>query len=248
MPTLTGAPQQAAPAAPAGEPADTGWRQAAPGVELRRMLAPAGDATAPVSVARLDPAQVRLQVGYAPDRPLALSAWASGSGAVAAINGGFFDAAGRSVALLVHGGEPIGESYVGRGGMFAVTPEGAVWLRGLADAPYDPAEPVAEGLQGWPMLVRPGGEVAYTYEDGARERRSALALDAEGRVLLVAAPTPALTLRELAEWLAAADLGVVTAMNLDGGSSTGLLVQSDTAPEQIASFAPLPIVLLALPR
>jgi hypothetical protein len=67
-------------------------------------------------------------------------------------------------------------------------------------------------------------------------------------VLLIAAPTAAFTLRELAEWLAGSDLGVATAVNLDGGSSTGLIVQSDSAPARIDPFAPLPIVLLALPR
>ncbi len=68
------------------------------------------------------------------------------------------------------------------------------------------------------------------------------------RPLLIAAPTAAFTLRELATWLAASDLAVATAVNLDGGSSTGLIVQSDAAPERIDPFAPLPIVLLALPR
>jgi exopolysaccharide biosynthesis protein len=249
MPTPTGPPPATpAPQAPATPPADSGWQAAAPGVELRRLRVEVGDQAAPVSVVRLDPAQVRLSVGYAPDAPAALSAWAAEAGAVAAINGGFFDEAGRTVALLVRGGQAVGDSYVGRGGMFAVTPEGGVWLRGLADAPYDPAEPVAEALQGWPMLVRPGGEAAYTYEDGARDRRSAIALDEAGRVLLIAAPTAAFTLRELSGWLAGSDLGVVAAVNLDGGSSTGLILRSEGAPERIDPFAPLPIVLLALPR
>jgi uncharacterized protein YigE (DUF2233 family) len=247
MPTATGAPPTA-PAEPGAPAADTGWQQAAPGVELRQLMAPAGEQTTPVSVVRLDPAQVRLAVGYAPDAPQALAAWAGDTGAIAAINGGFFDEAGRAVALIVHEGQAIGDSYVGRGGMFAVTPEGEFWLRGLADAPYDPAEPVAEALQGWPMLVRPGGEVAYTHEDGERSRRSAIALDTSGRALLIAAPGAAFTLRELATWLAGSDLAIATAVNLDGGSSTGLIVQSDVAPERIDPFAPLPIVLLALPR
>jgi uncharacterized protein YigE (DUF2233 family) len=249
MPTPTGAPPTPAATSPAqAASADTGWVQSAPGVELRRVQVGLEDTTAPVSIVRLDPAQVRFVVGYAPDAPRALTEWAGGAGALAAINGGFFDESGQAVALLVHGGQRVGESYAGRGGMFGVTPEGHVWLRGLADAPYDPAEPVAEAIQGWPLLVRPGGEAAYDYEDGERSRRSAVALDAAGRVLLIAAPTSAFTLRELAAWLAASDLGVDSAVNLDGGSSTGLLVRSETAPERIEPFAPLPIVLLALPR
>lgn len=247
MPTATGSPPTP-PSDPTAPPADTGWLQAAPGVELRRLMAPVGEQMAPVSVVRLDPDQLRLVVGYAPDAPQPLAEWASAAGAIAAINGGFFDERGRAVALLVHEGQASGESYVGRGGMFAVTPEGEVWLRGLAAAPYDPAEPVAEALQGWPMLVHPGGEVAYTHEDGERNRRSAIAIDTAGHPLLIAAPTAAFTLRELAVWLAASDLDIAAAVNLDGGSSTGLIVQSDTAPERIDPFAPLPIVLMVLPK
>lgn len=249
MPTPTG-PPPASPTAlqPTARPADTGWLAAAPGVELRQLLLSVGGQEAPVSVARLDPAQLRLEVDYAPEAPAALSRWADDAGAVAAINGGFFDDANRTVSLLIHAGQPVGDSYVGRGGMFAVTPAGGVWLRGLADAPFQPGEPVAEALQGWPLLVRAPGEAAYSFEDGERDRRSAIALDQSGRVLLVVAPTPAFTLRELADWLAASDLGVAAAMNLDGGSSSGLIVRGERVAERIDPFAPLPIVLLAVPR
>lgn len=252
MPTPTPAPAvpTLAPAAPTPAPAaDTGWMAAGPGIELRRLPAPGpSGGQIRVSVVRIDPAQVRLRVGYAPDEPLALSAWAAREGALAVINGGFFDEQGRTVALLVSEGQSFGESYVGRGGLFGVSPEGAVRLRALADEPYDPGEPLTEALEGWPMLVRPGGAAAYSFEDGERARRSALAIDQSGRVLLIAVPAPAFTLRELSEWLAGADLAIDAAVNLDGGSSTGLILQSEAAPERIEPFVPLPIVLLALPR
>lgn len=247
MPTPTAQPPSEAPVSNA-EPADTGWLAADPGVELRRLRVPVGQQIASVSVVRLDPAVLRFEVGYAPEQPLALSAWAGARGAVAAINGGFFDENNRTVALLVRAGQPVGTSYEGRGGMFAVSPTGALTLRALADTPYDSAEPLAEALQGWPLLVRPGGAAAYSFEDAERARRSALALDSQGRVLLIACPTAAFTLRELSEWLAASDLAIDAALNLDGGSSTALLVQSEQHPERVDAFVPLPIVLLALPR
>jgi hypothetical protein len=243
LPTLMPSPTAAPAAAP-----DTGWLPAGPGAELRRLLVRVGGMQAPVSVVRLDPALVRFSVGYSPDTPPTLPEWAASSGALAVINGGFFDEAGQTVALLVHEGQPVGASYEGRGGMFAVTADGAVTLRALSDAPYDSGEPLAEALQGWPMLVRPGGEAAYSFEDGARDRRGALAVDRAGRVLLIVAPTSAFTLAELSSWLAGSDLELDTAVNLDGGSSTGLMLLSATNPERIDAFAPLPIVLMALPR
>ena len=71
-----------------------------------------------------------------------------------------------------------------------------------------------------------------------------IAIDRSGQVLLVAVATPSFTLRELAEWLAASDLEIDAALNLDGGSSTGLLLASDGQYEQIDAFVPLPIMLL----
>ena len=240
MPTLTGGMPVTPP--------DSGWLPAGPAAQVRRLRISVGGQVAPVSVVRLDPARVRFSVGYQPATPPSLYEWATNTGALAVINGGFFDETGQTVALLVHAGTSNGTSYAGRGGMFAVTAEGTVTLRALADTPYDPNEPLAEALQGWPMLVRPGGVAAYSAEDGARDRRSALALDQAGRVLLIAAPTAAFTLAELSTWLATSDLALAAAVNLDGGASTGLVLLSATNPERLDAFASLPIVLMALPR
>lgn len=242
VPPTTGAAATAPP--PTAEP-DTGWLLAAPGFELRRLRPPV--APAPVSIVRIDPAQARFRIGYNPTAPQSIEAWAEQTGAIAVINGGFFELDNTPTALLVQNGVSIGASYVGRGGMFSVGPNEQVGLRSLADAPYNPAEPLAHALQGWPLLVRPDSEAAYTYEDGERARRSAIAIDRSGNVLLIASAAPDFTLAELSTWLAGADLNIATAVNLDGGSSTGLLLNSTTAGEQISPFVTLPIVLLALP-
>ncbi len=245
MATATGIPPPSLTAT--APPADTGWLLAAPGVETRRLRAAVAGRETVISVVRLDPRQVRFLVGYAPEAPLPLASWAERTGARVAINGGFFDPDGRSVALLVHDGQIEGSSYVGQGGMFAVSPEGAVWLQSLADQPFDPNVPLAQALQGWPMLVKPGIGASYHVEDYDRARRSALGLDHGGRVVLVVASAPVFTLGEFSAWLAASELELESAVNLDGGASSGLIVQSESAPERIEPFVPLPIVLLALP-
>lgn len=250
MPTPTESPVTAAPLSPPTEPqpADAAWIDADAGVAFRRMRVPVAGRETTVSVVRLDPARVSFRVGYAPDAPLPLAAWAEREGARVAINGGFFDEDGRSVALLIHDGQVEGSSYVGQGGMFGVTPEGTVWLRSLADAPYDPSEPLDQALQGWPMLVKPPVGACYDGPDQARARRSALAIDRQGRVLLITTAGSVFTLREFSAWLATADLDLEAAVNLDGGSSAGLILRSERVFERIDPFVPLPIVLLAFPR
>jgi uncharacterized protein YigE (DUF2233 family) len=251
IPTLF--PTQAAAAPPAtpqppgtAQASDTGWVAGDHGVALRRLRLPgeAGRPEFPLTIVRLDPAQVRLRVAYTPKQPRALRAWFDEAKALAAINGGFFKEDYRSTALVISDGQASGPSYEGFGGMLAIAPGGGVSLRALSDQPYDPAEPLDQAMQSFPMLVFPGGTPAEIEDNGERARRSAVAMDRAGNLLLIASPTSEFTLRGLATWLSQSDLDIDRALNLDGGSSTGLFVGAGMAREQIDSFGPLPLVLL----
>lgn len=243
--------QPSAPAAPgpADTPPDSGWLAGDTGLELRRMQLDRGPAepALPVVVVRLDPARIALRVAYAPDQPRGLRAWFDERQPLVAINGGFFTEEYRATALLISDGAPSGASYEGFGGMLTVAADRSVSIRPLRDQPYDPAEPLAQALQSFPMLVFPGGVPAEIEDNGQPARRSALAIDRQGRLLLIASPASGFTLRGLAEWLASSDLEVDRALNLDGGSSTGLFLKDGALEEAIDSFGPLPVVLLVEP-
>jgi hypothetical protein len=245
-------PASAAPSAATvpATPDDSGWLAGVHGTELRRLRVArgAGRPPAPLLAARIDPAAVRLRVAYAPERPRPLLAWAREHQPLLAINGGYFGPDYHATALVISDGVARGDSYEGFGGMLAVTSGGAVSLRPLRDQPYDPGEPLAQGMQSSPMLVLPGGVAASIHDDGERARRSALAQDRVGRLLLIVSPTAAFTLSEFAAWLAASDMEIDRAVNLDGGSSTGLFVSDGPLQEAIDSFGPLPLVLLVEPR
>ncbi|HNP73761.1 MAG TPA: phosphodiester glycosidase family protein [Kouleothrix sp.] len=242
VPTLfpTSARPAAPPATDTSAPADTGWQLGSPGVELRHVQASAGA----LVVVRLDPARVRLRVAYAPENPRGLGRWFAETRPLAVINGGFFTKEYRATALLISDGAPSGESYEGFGGMLAVAPDGGVSIRPLRDQPYDASEPLDQAMQSFPMLVFPGGTPAEIEDNGERSRRSVLAIDRDGRLLLIVGPGSGFTLPGLAQWLAQSDLAIDRALNLDGGSSTGLYLRAGELSESIDSFGPLPIVLL----
>ncbi len=245
MPTLA---SPAEPPTPAPTPTDT-CRAGRLGVELcRRSFRPAPDRP-PVEliIARLDPALVRLRVAYDPDAPQLLSAWTRREVPLLAVNAGFFDERYHSTALLISDGVPEGQTYQGFGGMLAVDGDGRVDLRPLRDQPYDPTEPLSQAVQSFPMLVFPGGQVAPIEEDGARARRSVVALDRSGRLLVIVCASSSFTLRGLAEWLAASDLAIDRALNLDGGASTGLFFDAGEISVAIDSFERVPAVLLVEP-
>jgi uncharacterized protein YigE (DUF2233 family) len=254
VPTLrpTNVPPAPAPPAAADPTAvalevDSGWLGGDAGVELRRTFAMIGDlaAQAPIILARIDPRRVPLRVRYDATRPRALRSWFAGEQPQLAVNAGYFNADYTSSALVVSDGVVSGTSYDGFGGMLAVHSDGAIELRPLRDTPYDAGEPLAHATQSSPMLVFPGGVRAEIRESGERARRTAVALDQDGQLIFVIAPTSALTLGDLAGWLTQSDLRVDRALNLDGGSSTGLFIRSGPLSETIDAFSPLPLVILA---
>jgi len=103
LPTAAAAdPPTERPPQPTDAP-DTGWLTGDDGVELRRLRVPGEDGRpdASLTIVRLDPARVRLRVAYTPEQPRALRAWFDEQRPLLAINGGFFDQAFRSTALVV---------------------------------------------------------------------------------------------------------------------------------------------------
>lgn len=131
--------------------------------------------------------------------------------------------------------------------MLAIQEHGAE-LRWLEAEPYQPSEQIRAALQSFPVLVRPGGQLGYgpERESGARARRTVIAQDVQGRILLMVAPLGHFTLHELSAYLTTLDLNLDLAVNLDGGGSTGILVANPR--ELIAPTRPIPFVILVFPR
>ena len=141
----------------------------------------------------------------------------------AGVNGGYFGAgAARSpIGLVRHGGRTI--SPLGAKGF---TVAGVVYDTGRelclvrTSRLQAPVQSMREAVQGGPFLVERAG-VVPGLEKSKRAARTFIATDGAGRwCLAVSSP---LTLHELACWLAEpgcmGDFRVLTALNLDGGSS-----------------------------
>jgi hypothetical protein len=233
-------------------PLDTGWQLLEPGVELRRIDV-AADSERPTErlwIIRLDPARVEFRVLYDPVNPKPVSAWATESRPLLVLNGGYFalDDSGRheAIGLVVSDGLRWGTPLGDYAGMLAVTTGGDVSVRWLRRQPYDSAEPLSQAVQSFPMLVTPGGVVGFpaNADEGAPARRTVVAEDRGGNILLIVAPRGYLSLHELAAFLAGSDLGVDVALNLDGGGSTGVWMAAGDSRTGIDSITPVPSVVI----
>lgn len=221
------------------------WLQGSPGVEVR-----AEDWKSPgnnediVSIVRIDLHKAHLQVAYQPAQPLLMSEWMKQTNALAIINGGYFDTHNRPTGLLISDGQTYGTSYSGFGGMLAVDGQGNVTLRSLSQQPYDPDnEQFQQATQSSPMLMLNGKRTQFN-ANAASSRRSVVAVDKQGRLLLIVSPNQAFSLDELADLLASSDLSIKTALNLDGGASTGLYVHAGSQQVTVDPLTPLPIVIV----
>lgn len=225
------------------------WNRVATGVEVRYedWKIPGGDDDT-VTIVRFDLHKIKLSVGYQPGQPLLMNEWMQQEHAIAMINGGYFDQQDNATALVVSNGKVFGESYVGFGGMLSVDAQGRVLLRSLHQQPYDPnTEQLEQATQSVPILMS-GGKRTQFSADASQTRRSVVAMDKQGRLLFIASPGQVFSLDQLADQLVSSDLSIETALNLDGGSSTGLYVNGGSSHVAIDSVAKLPLVIIVKAR
>ncbi len=230
---------------------DTGWEQLRSGLERRtiNLFSDAGEPFEHLLILRLEPDGFQFDVAYHP-QPQSLEAWQEETDALIVLNGGYFrleDGTPVPNGLTVMGGESMGSSYGDFGGMLAITEDGPK-LRWLAQAPYDPNEPLLAALQSFPVLVKPGGELGFPQEaeDNRAARRTVIGMDRDGRVLLTVASVGNFTLHGLSAYLVESDLDLDIAINLDGGPSSGMLLADPV--DEVSSLAPLPIVITVRQR
>ena len=246
-PPLAVSPSKLALTATSVPPAGA-WRVVQPGLEYRELEVNIHQHPDRLRLARVDPRQWRFRVAYDPAQPRPVGGWLEAERAQLAVNGGYFDPDNRALGLLIRDGQVYGQPYQGFGGMLAAGPEG-VRVRWNVAEPYVPGEALTEAVQNFPMLVLPGGTANLGIDDnGQFALRTAVGQDRQGRMVFVVSPGGVFTLTDFSAWLAASDLDLEVALNLDGGSSSGLLVR-DSAGQTLGvdSWSAVPEVIVAEP-
>jgi len=227
---------------------ETGWNILAPGLE-QRVYQPDGNFIAQLHVIRIDPAVYTFRAHYRPGDPLGIARWSETLSSPAAfVNANFFDPQAMILGLLVVDGVGYGQPYQDRGGTFAVL-DGIPRVRSNIQEPYV-GEAFEQAVQGFPMLVL-NGEASYSNtRDNQVSRRTVVAQDSSGRILLMMTPLIGITLSDLSVFLAGSDMEIVNALNLDGGGSSMLYYRppGTELPITFPSLDPVPAVLAVYAR
>jgi hypothetical protein len=221
-------------AAAIGDP----WQPIAPGAERLRL--DQNGVRLELFRFDLDKYQAEVMV-LGPERPRSASALRTETGAVAAVNGGFFDEKWRSLGMRIAGGKTVI-------GLRPRVDWGVLLVRGRRariihskEFRADPA--IEQAIQVGPRLLA-GGQPLRLKPQSAR--RTAVAIDRDGRFLtLVLADAPAEAQR-VAEALAG--LGFDAALMFDGGPSTQLALELGELKLTLAGGYAVPDALIIRPR
>lgn len=218
------------------------WETLAPGLD-RRIDVPQGNALAEIITLRIDPTLYSFRAHYG--EPLNLLQWRDQMPeAVALVNANFFAVDNNILGLLIADGQVYGTPYTDRGGMFAIE-NGQPRIRSNIREPYQ-GEALEQAVQAFPLLVEDGQQVFTDTTGDVATRRTAVAIDNQGRVLLIITPLLGLRLADLAAFLVQSDYGVVDVLNLDGGGSTMMLIRP--IDFTLVSLDRVPAVLAVYPR
>lgn len=224
----------------AAEPA---WQKVAASVDYR-----AGwvnqKSEQPLHLLRFDPRRAELR-HLSASSPQFSRDYLANSKALAVFNGGYFDAKGKPLGLLFAGQwiEPKAAGGSAFGGLFSLIGDVPALhpTYQISEEEYQSIRQAARLrflIQCGPRLVARGKAVAGL--EKTVTRRTALAFDSQGRVILLAtAPQTLLTFAQLQNYLID-QLHVDWALNLDGGSSTQCSVKGKV---DCPGFSPVPFAL-----
>jgi uncharacterized protein YigE (DUF2233 family) len=238
---------------------DSGWKELEPGLELREESldwkpSAGGKETAlslRLTAVRLDPKRFAMRIVMNPVKDgKNLLDVARAEKVPAVSNGAYFGTKDEPVTLLVSGGKALTKlnKRLPQGGVFSLDAKGRASVAPVKDFELQP-EGLDFAVQNSPLLAV-DGKVIFKDPQPARHRRTAIGVDADGRVVL-AVNDSGVTLDEWAAVLASgADggLGLTAALNLDGGPSTGLAVEHDKAKVDVPAGRIIPQVLAVARR
>lgn len=216
---------------------ENGWSKVAPGIEMRLLQAPGSSNANSVVALRTTPEHLRIVSGT----PREIEEWRKESKALVAINGGFFDAQDKSLGLRASGGKRLNALHGKAWGVF--------YTRGKKNpkAQIVPTEKFAwksdmrEAVQCGPRLVENGKVLKLKFQWA---RRSGIGIQRDGKVVIALADSD-VSLPEWAKFWAAPDaLNCPNALNLDGGPSSQLSIQTPSRRLHLRSGRTVPDAIL----
>ncbi len=173
------------------------------------------------------------------------------SGALAMINGNYFDEKGRPLGFLKAASEEINARISKSSlftGVFAVKDLQPFIVHRDHFAPTQ----ADEGMQAGPLLLTKGSALSVTRGAGRQSRRSLIGIDREQRLIVAVTDSllGGLNWVELQELFSSEqwEVQALDLLNLDGGGSAQLYVRGDRLEEMVAGATEVPVAIGFFPK
>ena len=157
------------------------------------------------------------------------------------INGGYYLEDYSSAGLFIENGIVSQQRMFDQdaSGLFQITSSSAD-IRDLAKQPWSSEESLTYAVQSFPFLLR-NGESVITKDSGKVARRTIVANDSQDNMYFIIISDRSISLFDAAQLLEGRTEQFITALNLDGGPSTGLYIENVIS---IPSYSAIPNVIL----
>lgn len=184
-----------------------------------------------LAVIKIDPATNIFRVFH--HAPQSITAWQQELKAPVVFNASYYGPGYRPVGLVIAGGKAIGPRHNPQmRGMFVAEPKGMspdlprATILDLLTTPVNPQTlPWTEGVQSFPLLLDYKGNIRVL-DSGKKSNRTVIATDRVGNILVFNTSNRYFTLREMAQFLKDSKFEIDSAMNLDGGTESQLLIKT----------------------
>lgn len=236
-----------APVQPAIEPpiAKWGWKEIAEGISYTITHAGKKD----ILIVRIDPSLYKFSI-YENKNPLnakTIEQIHNSTGSLLSFNGGFFTEDFKPTGLLISEGKELRSLSPADllNGILAVKKSGQTDFFYRANDGKFPISITPENyefaIQNGPALINRNGENLINEDTQKFSSRTAIGIDKDNKIILIILkqsllnPDNAISLYQFSEMIRTAgifrELGVHSVLNLDGGSSTGLMMDGKYFPE-----------------
>lgn len=196
-------------------------------------------------VIRIDPNSYSFKILQDTENPKVITQWGKEQNFLFLFNGGYFTETNQAAGGLIINNKQNslltlnGEN--GYTGMLSIN-YGRLSLRYLPENPLKIESLPESAVQLYPTIIFPNGRAGIKENSEKRARRTIIAKDKEGMIVLIIIPKPVLSLYEVMTFLLESDLSIDEAYNLDGGPSTGLFIRTKNFFYEVPSL-PIPLVI-----
>lgn len=202
-------------------------------------------ATEVIKIFRLNPDDFKITMQYSQANPKYISEWKeSNSDADIIINGAYFHEDYTPSGYLKIDYNRIGERIFDQdlSGLLVIE-NNKLSIRDLSKEPLETGEKIEFALQSYPFLIK-NSVRGFVEDSGKTAYRTAIGIDKEGFMYIIIVDNHRITLYELMVELIETDIDFVHVLNLDGGTSTGILLKRGSYEEMHDSLVKVPNVIL----